>query len=332
MKLLFILLVTIFAPEKILGLLHRCPQEKHFHEFRLKQNITYFNHCTCEKNDSVYVSCQGFKSEKELLIVLNYLRGFIIDQVSIKRSGPLHLSDGLFNKLHIHRLIFDDVRFETVSLFSALKGLEFDLEELQFIKCRVSNWIWKSGKQFIFLETLIFYKTHLSGDVTDSFRKFPTKLRTLKIIECYIQEIGNDALKKMSHLERIELEGNLLTKVSRSMFPNPARRLKHLSLTGNPIVELPQNMFQNMDRLEFLLLSGIKVSSLKNETFYPVWNQLEEIYLNNIRINCDCDIVWMIRDIDASIIRKPFCSSHNKELEDIKNRYEICPVRKARRQ
>ncbi|XP_067126162.1 leucine-rich repeats and immunoglobulin-like domains protein 3 [Centruroides vittatus] len=332
MKLCLIFLMSVLTP--IFGLLHRCPQVKHFPEEQLKQKVNFFNFCHCQKhqNSSVFINCQNLKTRENLTMALNFLRGYFIDELTIRRSSSLHLTAGTFKGLHIEKLIFDDTRFETLILFSAFKGLEFELHELHFLKCRINNIVFQKGTQFTFLNTLIFEKTNLLPKMSDNvFKKFPSKLRNLKITGCNVQEFGNQALKKLSHLETADFGENHLTKISRSMFPRPARRLRYLSLTSNPITELPDDLFENMERLEFLLLSDTRISVLSNNTFFPVWQQLEEVYMNNIKLNCDCNISWMLEKSDASIIKKPFCISHNRGLNDIRNPNEICPARRTRK-
>ncbi|XP_023233593.1 leucine-rich repeat and immunoglobulin-like domain-containing nogo receptor-interacting protein 3 [Centruroides sculpturatus] len=328
MKSLLLILISIITP--IFGLLHRCPHTKHFPETRLKQQISYFNSCVCEKhqNSSVNIICQGFKNEEEFKTALNFLREFFVDEFRI-RSSSFHLPTGIFKGSHIQKIIFEDVRFETLVLFSSFKGLEFELEELQFIRCRINHVIWQKGNQLKFLKILKFEKTNLPTEMSNAiFKNFPSKIRNLKMTNCNIIHLGNQALTKFSLIETIELDENQLTKISRSMFPSQARKLRYLSLASNPITQLPEDLFQNMDRLEFLLLSGIRVSSLSNNTFFPVWNQLEEIYMNNIKINCDCNILWMLEKNDAAIVKKPYCINYNIGLIDIRNGEEICPRRR----
>ncbi|XP_067119387.1 leucine-rich repeat and immunoglobulin-like domain-containing nogo receptor-interacting protein 3 [Centruroides vittatus] len=331
MKSLLLILISIITPT--FGLLHRCPQKKHFPETRLKIQTNYFDSCVCEKhqNSSVHIICQGFKNEEEFKMALNFLREFFVDEFRI-RGSSFYLPTGIFKGSHIQKIIFEDIRFETLVLFSSFKGLEFDLEELQFIRCRINHLVWQKGNQFKFLEVLKFEKTNLPAEMSNAiFKKFPSKIRNLEMTNCNIIQLGNQALTKFSLIETIELDENQLTKISRSMFPSHARKLRYLSLASNPITQLPEDLFQNMNRLEFLLLSGIRVSSLSNNTFFPVWNQLEEIYMNNIKINCDCNILWILEKNDAAIVKKPYCINHNKGLIDIRNGEEICPTRRNKR-
>lgn len=313
---IFFILVTIPYPS--LGLLHKCPPK----------DVTN-NHCSCDKNKNVLVTCDGIKTSHEFQKITQSFGGYVIDRFTVKNSGELELVSGPFKKLYMHSVTFDLVEFGTLPMLVFMDGLEETLEELSIINSKVSDWIWEKGTHFPYLNTLRFDKTLLPSTLTKRMLSIlPKKIKDLKMNYCGIKTFGENALRKFGLLERLELEGNHFSILPRSSLPSPARKLQYISLANSSVTTLPDDMFVQMRRLEFLFLTATQLNDLQQKTFEPVWEQLEEIHLNNILLKCDCETAWLLNATSNKIFKPPTCKSTGNEKPRLLKDFsytELCP-------
>lgn len=78
-------------------------------------------------------------------------------------------------------------------------------------------------------------------------------------------------------LVELQLQYNLITNLTRSMFPGKGIKLEKLKLDFNPITSLPVDVFDGMTELVKLYLDGITINNISVDHF-------ENRNLNNLRM------------------------------------------------
>lgn len=229
-----------------------------------------------------------------------YLYGNQLDEFPInlpKNTRVLHLQENniqtvsraaLAQLLRLEELFLDDNSISTVGV-----------EEGAF-------------REAISLKILFLTKNHLSSVPVG----LPEELKELRLDENRIALITDDAFENVTGLERLLLDGNLLTdeglaagafqslanlktlSMARNSltFPPlnlPTQCLVKLNLQDNLMTEIPLKAFSGLQHLERLDISNNQLQSLSRGVFNDLHSLRQLTVRNNLWL-CDCDIKWVI--------------------------------------
>ncbi|KAG7466205.1 hypothetical protein MATL_G00162320 [Megalops atlanticus] len=167
-------------------------------------------------------------------------------------------------------------------------------------------------REAVSLKLLFLTKNHLSSVPIG----LPADLKELRLDENRIAVIAEEAFKNVTELERLILDGNLLTNegIASGTFqdlvnlrelsmarnsltvppPNlPAEFLVKLNLQDNQMNEIPVTSFSNLRQLEKLDISNNQLQSLTEGVFDGLFS-LRQLTVRNNLWHCDCNIKWVI--------------------------------------
>ncbi|XP_030642868.1 leucine-rich repeat transmembrane protein FLRT2 [Chanos chanos] len=167
-------------------------------------------------------------------------------------------------------------------------------------------------REAISLRILFLTKNHLSSIPIG----LPVELKELRLDENRIALITEDAFQNVTGLERLLLDGNLLTdegiapgafkdltnlktlSLARNSLmvppPNlPTDFLVKLNLQDNQMNEIPVTAFSGLHRLERLDISNNQLQSLTQGVFDGLLS-LRQLTVRNNLWHCDCSIKWVI--------------------------------------
>ncbi|XP_017566760.2 leucine-rich repeat transmembrane protein FLRT2 [Pygocentrus nattereri] len=229
-----------------------------------------------------------------------YLYGNQLDEFPInlpKNTRVLHLQEN---------------NIQTVS--RAALGQLLRLEELYLDDNSISTVGVEEGafREAISLKILFLTKNHLSSVPIG----LPEELKELRLDENRIALITEDAFENVTGLERLLLDGNLLTdeglaqrafqglsnlktlSIARNSLmlppPNlPTKSLVKLNLQDNLMNEIPLTAFHGLHRLERLDISNNQLQSLTQGVFDGLLSLRQLTVRNNLWL-CDCNIKWVI--------------------------------------
>ncbi|KAF7704054.1 leucine-rich repeat transmembrane protein FLRT2 [Silurus meridionalis] len=229
-----------------------------------------------------------------------YLYGNQLDEFPVnlpKNTRVLHLQEN---------------NIQTVS--RAALGQLLRLEELFLDDNSISTVGVEEGafREAISLKILFLTKNHLSSVPIG----LPEEIKELRLDENRIAFISDDAFENVTGLERLLLDGNLLTDEglapgafqglvnlkTLSMARNslmvpplnlPTQCLVKLNLQDNLMNEIPLTAFRGLHHLERLDISNNQLQSLTQGVFDGLLSLRQLTVRNNLWL-CDCNIKWVI--------------------------------------
>ncbi|KAM9356370.1 leucine-rich repeat transmembrane protein FLRT2 [Pholidichthys leucotaenia] len=284
----------------------------------------------------------GFPLELHNLesVEIVYLYGNQLDEFPInlpKNTRVLHLQEN---------------NIQTISR-AALAQLT-KLEELHLDDNSISTVGVEEGafREAVSLKLLFLTKNHLSSVPIG----LPEDLRELRLDENRIAVIAEEAFQNVTHLQRLLLDGNLLTDegiapgtfqhlatlrelaLARNSltFPPPllpSQSLVKLSLQENQIDQIPVAAFTDLNRLERLDISSNQLRSLTQGVFDGL-SSLKQLMVRNNPWRCDCAVKWVVvwlKSLPPSINARGFmCLSPEKvrgmTIRELTLDHIECPV------
>ncbi|KAK9531063.1 hypothetical protein VZT92_010514 [Zoarces viviparus] len=251
-----------------------------------------------------------------------YLYGNQLDEFPInlpKNTRVLHLQEN---------------NIQTISK-AALAQLS-RLEELHLDDNSISTVGVEEGafREAISLKLLFLTKNHLSSVPIG----LPEDLKELRLDENRIAHIAEEAFQNVTRLQRLLLDGNLLTDegiapgtfqdletlrelaLARNSltFPPPllpSQSLVKLSLQENQINQIPVAAFADLIRLEKLDISSNQLRTLTQGVFDGL-SSLRHLMVRNNPWRCDCAVKWVVvwlKSLPTSINARGFvCLSPDK--------------------
>lgn len=251
-----------------------------------------------------------------------YLYGNQLDEFPInlpKNTRVLHLQEN---------------NIQTISR-AALAQLT-QLEELHLDDNSISTVGVEEGafREAVSLKLLFLTKNHLSSVPIG----LPEDLKELRLDENRIAIIAEEAFQNVTRLQRLLLDGNLLTDegiapgtfqdlvnlrelaLARNSltFPPPllpAQALVKLSLQENQIDQVPVAAFAGLNRLEKLDISSNQLQTLTQGVFDSL-SSLRHLMVKNNPWRCDCSVKWVVvwlKSLPTSINARGFvCQSPEK--------------------
>lgn len=266
----------------------------------------------------------GFPLELHNLVSVEtvYLYGNQLDEFPInlpKNTRVLHLQEN---------------NIQTISR-AALAQLS-KLEELHLDDNSISTVGVEEGafREAVSLKLLFLTKNHLSSVPIG----LPEDLKELRLDENRIAIIAEEAFQNVTRLQRLLLDGNLLTDegiapgtfqdlatlrelaLARNSltFPPPllpSQSLVKLSLQENQIRHIPMAAFAGLNRLEKLDISSNQLQTLTQGVFDGL-SSLRHLIVRNNPWRCDCGVKWVVvwlKSLPPSINARGFvCSSPEK--------------------
>ncbi|XP_029966011.1 leucine-rich repeat transmembrane protein FLRT2 [Salarias fasciatus] len=210
------------------------------------------------------------------------------------------------------------------------------LEELHLDDNSISTVGVEEGafREALSLKLLFLTKNHLSSVPIG----LPEDLKELRLDENRIAVIAEEAFQNVTRLQRLLLDGNLLTDegiapgtfqelatlrelaLARNSltFPPPllpSQSLVKLSLQENQIDQIPVAAFADLNRLEKLDISTNQLQTLTQGVFDGL-SSLKHLIVRNNPWRCDCAVKWVVvwlQSLPSSINARGFvCSSPEK--------------------
>ncbi|XP_004542313.1 leucine-rich repeat transmembrane protein FLRT2 [Maylandia zebra] len=266
----------------------------------------------------------GFPVELHNLVSVEtvYLYGNQLDEFPVnlpKNTKVLHLQEN---------------NIQTISK-AALAQLT-KLEELHLDDNSISTVGVEEGafREAVSLKLLFLTKNHLSSVPIG----LPEDLKELRLDENRIAVIAEEAFQNVTRLQRLLLDGNLLTDegiapgtfqdlatlrelaLARNSltFPPPllpSQSLVKLSLQENQIDQIPVAAFAGLNRLERLDISSNQLQTLTQGVFDGL-SSLRHLIVRNNPWRCDCTVKWVVvwlKSLPSSVNARGFtCSSPEK--------------------
>lgn len=210
------------------------------------------------------------------------------------------------------------------------------LEELHLDDNSISTVGVEEGafREAVSLKLLFLTKNHLSSVPIG----LPEDLKELRLDENRIAHIAEEAFQNVTRLQRLLLDGNLLTDegiapgtfqdlatlrelaLARNSltFPPPllpSQSLVKLSLQENQIDQIPVAAFADLNRLEKLDISSNQLQTLTQGVFDGL-SSLRHLMVRNNPWRCDCAVKWVVvwlKSLPSSINARGFvCLSPDK--------------------
>ncbi|XP_066468234.1 leucine-rich repeat transmembrane protein FLRT2 [Tiliqua scincoides] len=198
------------------------------------------------------------------------------------------------------------------------------LEELHLDDNSISTVGVEDGafREAVSLKLLFLSKNHLSSVPVG----LPVDLQELRVDENRIAVISDMAFENLTSLERLIVDGNLLTNkgIANGTFSNlsklkefsivrnsltypppelPGTNLLRLYLQDNQISHIPLSAFSNLHQLERLDISNNQLRMLTKGVFDDLHN-LKQLTARNNPWLCDCSIKWVtewLKSIPSSL-------------------------------
>lgn len=210
------------------------------------------------------------------------------------------------------------------------------LEELHLDDNSISTVGVEEGafREALSLKLLFLTKNHLSSVPIG----LPEDLKELRLDENRIAVIAEEAFQNVTRLQRLLLDGNLLTDegIAPGTFQDlsnlrelalgrnsltfpppllPSQSLVKLSLQENQIDQIPVAAFAALNRLEKLEISSNQLQTLTQGVFDGL-SSLKHLMVRNNPWRCDCGIKWVVvwlKALPSSINARGFvCLSPDK--------------------
>ncbi|GFS63603.1 uncharacterized protein TNIN_331221 [Trichonephila inaurata madagascariensis] len=120
------------------------------------------------------------------------------------------------------------------------------------------------------------------------------------------------------------LDGNRLTALKRSMFPNPASSLRSLSLNQNRLRFLPYDLFTEMPNLRIVEMVNNRLTTLEKPIWSEMWSQLSKLDLSENALECDRSLKWIFVSETKPVLLYGECASpenlKHKSLKTLKEK------------
>lgn len=232
--------------------------------------------CNCEiRYTQMYVKCQNLE---DINILSNSLSVFTKYRVFSLELNNLHL-------MYLPAKIWSSFSIAELTIGSSeILGLEFQdsykmfgnvmrsLEDLRLDRITgLNSWRWKAFKDFVKLKDVTITYSDLSAITEDFFHLSPQIINQIFLTHNQISYLHDRAFASHVNLMSLDLTGNMITDVKRSMFHDPSPMVL-LYLGNNKIKTLPNDFFKAMPSLVEVNLENNRIQFLLPDLLRPLGN------------------------------------------------------------
>jgi len=259
--------------------------------------------CQCKtlkdqaKQEFSILTCSNLHSEDALKTVLATTRGFPMFELELVDCSLRYLPHDAFVGTTFEVLSIRNSSLHSLSDTNvAFVGLEKQMHLLEIINCSyTSDWDWTQLSNLVHLMEIHVSESELI-DITEGISRIQhIDVEAFMFQKNHIQELDNKAFAPFSNLERLFLDNNYIRRLSRAMFPKPAKLLKIIGLSYNTLADLPDDLFMDMPALASLYLTGNPLHIIDEVVFKPIWNQLRLFFFYGTNLSCDCRMTWLTK-------------------------------------
>lgn len=254
--------------------------------------------CVCDLPRKV--DCNNIMNPQQLHSIMDVLSDYSVPTFRLNKAFLMYLPSGMFKKVPIKTLFIrksEILGLETDDGSKMFQGAEDSLETIRLHSIKgLTSWRWSvfgTLKKLTILEVL-------RGELNDIRNEFtivaPKTLTRLTLELCHIKHISPQAFAKHTILTELSLNGNELSELKRSMFPNPAENLKYILLDDNKLSVIPEDLFNGMHALNKISLKNNKIRHISIDTFKPLIGREFNVFLNDNDLYCCGDLVWIVEE------------------------------------
>ncbi|XP_064487373.1 leucine-rich repeat-containing protein egg-6-like [Ornithodoros turicata] len=247
--------------------------------------------------EGIRMICRGFQTSNDLINSAKRTAiGQLVTTFELHRFTAIMLPNEVFQEIsQAQEVVLKKVDVSALAAPDGAEGVSFrslnvSLKELTIVNCNLLfQWKWHLLGTFTNLYSIAVRDSSLYRIGESLFDIFAPELRELLIDNGKVFWYGAAAFKMLVHLRRMCIRKNVLSAISRNLFPITAEELEFVDLSYNNILLVEEGTFHGMPRLRFLDLSNNLLKSL------PVggcWTSLEEIWLDGNSFNC-ASLCWM---------------------------------------
>ncbi|CAL1264333.1 unnamed protein product [Larinioides sclopetarius] len=271
---------SVFCVFTLLAVTWACPKQEDLHPCSCKE-FHYAYHVECANFNSSASLKKAFKSLENRQVGSFLMHGLYIEET---------LPRELFVGLHIKDLTIEKSQLKLSPPF--FNGLNFSLAVLNVIDNSIKNEEFSFAK-LTKLQELTIHSNRI-GKVKDNWlSEAASSLTMISLDSNRIDELEDHAFANYKSVKKISLAFNRIKIVKRSMFPKPADQLTRIDLSYNEIETLPGNFFEHMNGLQEIVLSGNKLTSLPENIWSNIWEQLRQVLVYKNLLKCDEELTWI---------------------------------------
>ena len=295
----------------------------------------------------VEISCRTLETDEDTLKALfERLHQHIYENGYMKRFTSLRIENTALANIDGSDL-FSGVSFQSLDFFQnidldgfSLKSFEASRNTLKTLLLQGSPFngsleFFEELSEFKRLETLILSNNHLTGLPHEVFGK--QEMSNLSYIDLggnRITTIGPKTFYKLPKLQRITLDNNFITNVTKETFiiEREDSKLLLIFLRNNNLTEdsFESGSFANMNQTVFLYLNSNQITHLREDIFKPILEEKNDLFIalwSNPFV-CDCRSLWLLEN--KAYLRKRLhgfkCINFNKrEIWDLESEELKCP-------
>nr|Q9GV46.1 RecName: Full=Oplophorus-luciferin 2-monooxygenase non-catalytic subunit; Flags: Precursor [Oplophorus gracilirostris]BAB13775.1 oxygenase [Oplophorus gracilirostris] len=197
--------------------------------------------------------------------------------------------------------------FEEMSQYTKLNWLELSVNS-------ITGWPALSSDT---LANLILFRNPIGNIPVDAFQTLPN-IEQFNCFDCSITEVEAGTFTRSPKLQKLVLGYNGLTSlpVGAIKLHGHGPTTSNLGITNNQIISFPEGAVEGIQGI--LGIDFNRVTSLSEEVWRPILENLFQFSLLNNPLACVCDVMWLIDspELLAKIKGNPRCAG-GKRLKNL---------------
>ncbi|KFM66444.1 Immunoglobulin superfamily containing leucine-rich repeat protein, partial [Stegodyphus mimosarum] len=282
-KIIIVLLAIYLTAIPASGLNYGCPSEDP-------------DPCVCvEAYGKVFLRCTSLQNRQQLMNAFRVMSGYDVTQLEIENSNLTHIPHDLFRNSTVARLRVKNSMmfylFDRDLQYSADSITEITLENIEF----EGGLDWSVLENLEKLQILVVNGSDIEQIYYDASElKIP--LESLFLSNNGIKFIYEYAFQNLKDLKILKLDNNLLSKLNRSMLPQPTSGVQFLDFSFNRLTSLPSDMFEGITELHTLILRGNVFNVLEKTYMEKVFPNLFYFDVEDNPLKCSCELSWILSE------------------------------------
>lgn len=256
--------------------------------------------CNCVDMPFTLVECGGITDMQTLVSVFQRTADRKFHSFALHNSSVQFLPAAAISAKRFEQILLVNVTL--TAMFDQRPDPSNNVSMITVMGSRFMRGIgWENFGNLKKLHTISIHGTEVKSLGKSFVDNVSPTVRRFHLYDSRVRKVQYNAFSHMRDLYDIQVQHAEIKSLRRSLFPNPSK-IETFNFPDNQIDSLPDDLFTEMPKLNYIDLSGNKISTLTQAVFGNVYNKLEKLIMENNPVVCDCSLRWYMSRYKGTLV------------------------------
>ncbi|GBN88782.1 hypothetical protein AVEN_187675-1 [Araneus ventricosus] len=251
---------------------------------------TLIKPCDCVDMPFTLVECGGITDMQTLVSVFERTADRKFHSFALHDSSVQYLPASAISAKRFEQILLVNVTM--TAMFDQRPDTSNNISMITIMESKFLRGIgWEYWGNLKKLQTISIHGTEVKSLGKSFVDNISGTVQRFHLFDSRVRKLQYNAFSHMTGLYDLIVQNAEIKFLRRSLFTTPSK-IRTFKFPDNQIDSLPDDLLTKMPVLEYIDLSGNKITTITQAVFGNVYNTIKELNMENNPVICDCSLQW----------------------------------------